>query len=64
MIITHDKELWGGSYKTIPYWRCQPYFRPVNGVTGDKRIVQELESKKRKAEFSLDSQKEKEFKTK
>lgn len=63
MIITHDKELWGGSYKTIPYWRCQPYFRPVNGVTGDKRIVQELESKKRKAEFSLDSQKEKEFKT-
>ncbi|KAK9471903.1 dihydrouridine synthase-domain-containing protein [Dipodascopsis tothii] len=22
---------WGGRYRTIPYWRCQPYFRKVDG---------------------------------
>lgn len=42
VIITGKTELWGGSYKTVPYWRCQPYFRPVNGVTGDKRVVESL----------------------
>ncbi|CAL9736914.1 tRNA-dihydrouridine(16/17) synthase [NAD(P)(+)] [Monosporozyma servazzii] len=36
-------ESWGGSYKTVPYWRCQPYFRAVNGVTGDKRQQQKEE---------------------
>lgn len=40
VVASGDLELWGGAYKTVPYWRCQPYFRPVNGVTGDKRVVQ------------------------
>lgn len=52
-IVEGEKQLWGGHYKTIPYWRCQPYFRPVDGVTGDKRITKKLEAetdnKKRKA---------------
>lgn len=37
VVETGSLESWGGSYKTVPYWRCQPYFRAVNGVTGDKR---------------------------
>jgi tRNA-dihydrouridine synthase 1 len=43
-IIEGEVELWGGSYRKVPYWRCQPYFRPVNGVTGDKRVTQALKS--------------------
>ncbi|SCU77933.1 LAFA_0A04038g1_1 [Lachancea sp. 'fantastica'] len=42
VITTGEVELWGGSYKQVPYWRCQPYFRPVDGVTGDKRVVRGL----------------------
>ncbi|CCH59443.1 hypothetical protein TBLA_0B06180 [Henningerozyma blattae CBS 6284] len=42
VIIVGEKQMWGGSYRTVPYWRCQPYFRPVNGVTGDKRVIESL----------------------
>ncbi|CUS24963.1 LAQU0S22e01134g1_1 [Lachancea quebecensis] len=42
VVVTGKVELWGGSYKKVPYWRCQPYFRPVNGVTGDRRVVESL----------------------
>lgn len=51
-VIKGDVELWGGSYYTVPYWRCQPYFRPVDGVTADKRVVETL---KRKAEIALEN---------
>ncbi|ODQ56775.1 hypothetical protein WICANDRAFT_36867 [Wickerhamomyces anomalus NRRL Y-366-8] len=44
-ITTGEQQLWGGAYKTIPYWRCQPYFRPVDGVTGDKRVTDALKQK-------------------
>ncbi|KAH3679016.1 hypothetical protein WICMUC_001211 [Wickerhamomyces mucosus] len=44
-ITIGELELWGGEYRTVPYWRCQPYFRPVNGITGDKRITQALKEK-------------------
>lgn len=37
-ITIGEKQSWGGSYRTVPYWRCQPYFRPVNGITGDKEL--------------------------
>ena len=40
IIETGLLQSWGGSYRTVPYWRCQPYFRAVNGVTGDKRQQQ------------------------
>ncbi|AGO12500.1 AaceriAER158Cp [[Ashbya] aceris (nom. inval.)] len=39
VITTDAPQAWGGAYKTVPYWRCQPYFRPVNGVTADKRVT-------------------------
>ncbi|AOA61090.1 Dihydrouridine synthase [Komagataella phaffii CBS 7435] len=39
-------EFWGGSYKEVPYWRCQPYFRPVDGISG-KEVVKKLSEKKR-----------------
>lgn len=58
-VVKGDTELWGGSYYTVPYWRCQPYFRAVNGVTADKRVVESL---KRKAEVPLESVREKEVK--
>ncbi|AQZ18369.1 DUS1 (YML080W) [Zygosaccharomyces parabailii] len=58
-IVKGELELWGGSYYKVPYWRCQPYFRPVNGVTADKRVVENL---KRRAEISLEGTHEKEAK--
>ncbi len=36
---------WGGRYRTVPYWRCQPYFRKVYGVSGEERIKSLLSSK-------------------
>ena len=58
-ITVGEMQAWGGSYRTVPYWRCQPYFRPVNGVTGDKRVMQGLTdadmNKKRKADVPLES---------
>lgn len=44
-ITIGEKELWGGEYRQVPYWRCQPYFRPVDGVTADKRLTDELKRK-------------------
>lgn len=34
-------EWWGGSYKEIPYWRCQPYFRKVEG----RSVVEDIKAK-------------------
>lgn len=38
VVTTGEVEAWGGSYKKVPYWRCQPYFRKVNGVDGNERF--------------------------
>ncbi|CAX44140.1 tRNA-dihydrouridine synthase, putative [Candida dubliniensis CD36] len=32
-------EDWGGHYKTVPYWRCQPYFRKVDGVKQNTALL-------------------------
>ncbi|CUM66315.1 uncharacterized protein PRCAT00003977001 [Priceomyces carsonii] len=39
--VIKDGELqsWGGRYKSIPYWRCQPYFRRVNGEKQNNRVL-------------------------
>lgn len=45
-IIIENEHLedWGGSYKEIPYWRCQPYFRTVDGVKANgKRTKEEMQ---------------------
>ncbi|ODV63599.1 tRNA dihydrouridine synthase [Ascoidea rubescens DSM 1968] len=34
-----DQKPFGGNYKQIPYWRCQPYFRTVNSLASNKRIL-------------------------
>lgn len=73
-IVEGEVQLWGGSYKTVPYWRCQPYFRPVDGITGDKRVAEILKAKqelkisdesqyikKRKAEETLEGDKKREL---
>lgn len=73
VIETGKLEYWGGSYKTIPYWRCQPYFRTVNGVKQNTQILSiaankdskpvketegtEMSSIKRKADDDLVSEK-------
>lgn len=33
-------EQWGGHYMEVPYWRLQPYFRPIDGKDG-KDVVRE-----------------------
>ncbi|CCE73233.1 Piso0_000262 [Millerozyma farinosa CBS 7064] len=70
VIETGKLEYWGGSYKTIPYWRCQPYFRTVNGVKQNTQILSiaadketksavdtDVSSSKRKADDDLASEK-------
>ncbi|KAJ8141073.1 hypothetical protein OY671_005744, partial [Metschnikowia pulcherrima] len=29
----------GGKYRNVPYWRCQPYFRKVNGEKQNARTL-------------------------
>lgn len=31
IIVAGKQEAWGGRYMQIPFWRCQPYFRRVDG---------------------------------
>lgn len=42
VIVDGPLESWGGHYKKVPYWRCQPYFRVVNGkrqvTSGDSEV--------------------------
>lgn len=59
VITEGEVQLWGGKYKTIPYWRCQPYFRTVNGEKQNTRVLKvaasgevENNEKKRPAEAS------------
>lgn len=40
VIETGEVQEWGGAYKTVPYWRCQPYFRTVNGEKQNTRKLQ------------------------
>ncbi|QLG73076.1 hypothetical protein HG535_0E01600 [Zygotorulaspora mrakii] len=75
-VFKGDIELWGGAYYTVPYWRCQPYFRKVDGLSADKRITKSLEEsrqaldcgevnkpdKKRKPESTLERPLQKEGK--
>lgn len=42
-------EAWGGHYKEIPYWRCQPYFRPVDGKSGKDVVKEGLEKAEQEA---------------
>lgn len=50
-IIKGPQESWGGSYWSVPYWYCQPYFRPVNGITSEQK--NHNETLKRKLDVEL-----------
>ena len=39
VITEGELQSWGGKYKTIPYWRCQPYFRTVDGEKQNTRVL-------------------------
>ncbi|VVT49299.1 uncharacterized protein SAPINGB_P002202 [Magnusiomyces paraingens] len=66
IIVENEKlEDWGGSYKAIPYWRCQPYFRTVNGIKSNgKRVSEEVtESRKKKKDEKVEKEEEKKEET-
>lgn len=50
VITVGEVQSWGGSYKTIPYWRCQPYFRTVNGEKQNTRTLKVAAEKNDKNE--------------
>ncbi|CDK28331.1 unnamed protein product [Kuraishia capsulata CBS 1993] len=50
VVVTGEVEEWGGAYKQIPYWRCQPYFRRVDGKSGQQVVSNLIQDRKRKAE--------------
>ncbi|GEQ71253.1 hypothetical protein JCM33374_g4934 [Metschnikowia sp. JCM 33374] len=39
VITESELQPWGGRYKNVPYWRCQPYFRVVNGEKQNARTL-------------------------
>ncbi|OBA21892.1 Dus-domain-containing protein [Metschnikowia bicuspidata var. bicuspidata NRRL YB-4993] len=39
VITESELQPWGGKYKNVPYWRCQPYFRVVNGEKQNARTL-------------------------
>ena len=40
VVVTGETQAWGGQYKTVPFWRCQPYFRVGNGEKQNTRKLQ------------------------
>lgn len=51
-IVKGPLESWGGSYWSVPYWYCQPYFRPVNGITSEQKVHNETLKRKLNTELS------------
>ncbi|EGV61925.1 Dus-domain-containing protein [Yamadazyma tenuis ATCC 10573] len=39
VIKVGEDESWGGQYREVPYWRCQPYFRRVDGEKQNTRVL-------------------------
>lgn len=59
--ILKDEVVQDGLYKVVPYWRCQPYFRVVDGIPSNGKRknpeiedTQEKKEKKTKDELVLD----------
>lgn len=50
-------ELWGGCYKKVPYWRCQPCFRTVDGVNGKDLAAGHLEKVQNNIEENMNKRK-------
>lgn len=39
VVVDGDLQNWGGHYKTVPFWRCQPFFRKVDGERQNTRLL-------------------------
>ena len=39
IVVDGELQVWGGHYKTVPYWRCQPFFRKVDGERQNTRLL-------------------------
>lgn len=39
VVTVGETESWGGQYRQVPYWRCQPYFRRVDGEKQNTRVL-------------------------
>jgi len=39
VVVDGKVQEWGGHYKTVPYWRCQPFFRKVDGERQNTRLL-------------------------
>ncbi|KAM9930063.1 hypothetical protein OXX59_000820 [Metschnikowia pulcherrima] len=39
VVTEGEMQPWGGKYRDVPYWRCQPYFRKVNGEKQNARTL-------------------------
>lgn len=39
VVVDGKAQEWGGHYKTVPYWRCQPFFRKVDGERQNTRLL-------------------------
>lgn len=39
VVTVGEIQPWGGAYRTVPYWRCQPYFRTVDGEKQNTRVL-------------------------
>ncbi|VBB86037.1 Dihydrouridine synthase, putative [Yarrowia lipolytica] len=62
-VVIGEEEAWGGAYRTVPYWRCQPYFRRCNGEKANTMVSRQQKEaaeakKKREAESGDGTDKE------
>ena len=54
VVSVGEVQTWGGAYKTIPYWRCQPYFRKVNGEKQNTRVLKVAADRSQKSTVEQD----------
>ncbi|KAG7663171.1 DUS1 [[Candida] subhashii] len=59
VIVEGPVEHWGGAYKKVPYWRCQPYFRTVDGEKQNTRLLKVAGEKELIASSAEASEKQK-----
>lgn len=56
VITEGDVQSWGGAYKSIPYWRCQPYFRTVDGEKQNTRVLKVAADRNEKKDIDVSLQ--------
>lgn len=59
VVTVGEVQSWGGSYRAVPYWRCQPYFRKVNGEALNVRQLKVAATETKRAREDDDEQRAK-----